>query len=243
MNYPISTFWVYSADAIAWLSRYGFELNNREWATLFWLTVLLVVAIAIPGARSSLIQALKIATGRKLALIWVIYAAWILAFVLLADHVGLWRNILGKDTVVWSLTAGLAVLFKFPSTSSLQDVRNIAGDVLGVTIFLEYLVNLVTFSIGVEIILQLVVAILLVAPIITNESGARNTWRGVKNWSLGTLGLLMLGLATWTVVESWGSLDPHVFVLQVAWPFFLTIWILPLLFALAVVGAYEQAFL
>lgn len=201
------------------------------------------MAIAIPDARSSLIQALKIATGRKLALIWVFYAAWIIVFVFLADHVGLWRNTLGKDTVAWSLTVGLAVLFKFPTTTSLQDVRNIAGNILGVTIFLEYLVNLVTFSIGVEIILQPVVAILLVAPIITKESQARETWRAVKNWSLGALGLLMLGLAAWTVIESWRSLHPQVFVLKAAWPFLLSIWILPLLFFLAVVGAYEQAFL
>lgn len=118
-------------------------------------------------------------------------------------------------------------------------IRNLVG----AAIFLDYLVNLVTFHILVEIALQPILFLIIVAPIVSKGAREQRKWRRVKNWSLGILGTVMLGLAIWTLVSKLDSIDLLSFMIKVAWPFFLGIWILPLVFVLAIISSYEQSFL
>jgi hypothetical protein len=49
--------------------------------------------------------------------------------VLISDWIGLWRPILTKDTLVWTATAGLALLVGFPEAKNLgyfrQELRKV----------------------------------------------------------------------------------------------------------------------
>jgi hypothetical protein len=108
---------VMPADMGRWLHDYGFELNSREWAGLIWLGILLVFGLTKPTVRTSLRDVLRSASSPKLAAVWAIYLAWIAGFVALAHRVGVWKTALTKDTVVWTVTAGLASIMTMTDAS------------------------------------------------------------------------------------------------------------------------------
>ena len=233
-------------NASLWLSSYGFSLNNREWATLIWLGIVvigIVFAVPKPQLRANLRKILHAAFATKLAFVWIIYTAWIFSLVALADYANIWEAILTKDTVIWVVTAGLALLTEFTKASELGYFRRAALKAISVVAILEYLVTLATFSLGVELLIQPVVFLFAVAPIVVREPEERRIWQRISTWALTIFGLVLLGYTVWVLWASRATIDWEILALQALWPMALALWVLILVFALAVVSSYEQAFL
>ena len=109
-----------------------------------------------PDARSDLIEVLKMAVFSKLVIVWTVYFLWVALFVNIADWVGIWRAVLTKDTLLWSATAGLALLIGSTEASEPGYFRRAFSKVLSVIVIFEYLVNFITFPVWIEIPLQLI---------------------------------------------------------------------------------------
>lgn len=228
---------------LSFFSTYGFELNNRELATLFWLILLTVFSFTIPDVRSSLIGILKMIIAPKLAILWIVYIVWILIFVVIADWVGFWRMELTKDTFVWMVTAGIGILGGFTEAKEIGYFRRAIVRVLSIVVILEYLINLTTFSLLVEILLQPILSLIIVAPIVANEPEQQENWRKVRDYSLI---IFAIGLLSLTVRDLYGSpdaLDLGLILLRAIWPILLGLWVLILVFGLAVIATYEKAFI
>ncbi len=231
------------ANIGCWLHDYGFELNSREWASLIWLGILLVLGLSKPSVRKSIRDVLRSAFSPKLAAVWAIYVAWIAGLVALAHWVGVWKNVLTKDTILWTVTAGLALIVTFTEASKPGHFGRAVLKVVGIVALLEYLVTLATFRLWVELLLQPIVVLFTVAPIIVKEPGSRTSWHHASTWFIAILVLVMVGHTTRTLYDSWLTMDWGLFVLQAIWPMALALWVLIVVFGLAVVASYEQAFL
>lgn len=232
--------------ALSWLSTYGFELNNREEAALVWLILTLIgltVGILLkPDIRSSLVSALRIAFTSKLVIIWVVYVLWIGLFVLISDWAGIWQPVLTKDTLVWSATAGISVLVGFTEAAEPGYFRREFSKVLSVVVVFEYIMNFASFSFWIEFLLQPLLFFLIVAPTLSKEPRLQETWRRVRSWFLVIIGVAILYNTGRTLYASWQTVDWGLFVLRLAWPMLLGTWVLVLVFPLAVVASYEEAF-
>ncbi len=99
--------------ASAWLIEHGFELNNREWASLIWLGILAVWLLSRAQVRHCLEIVIRSTLSSKLLIIWVSFIMWIAIIVLIAQWQRLWDLRLTKDTVVWVATAGVVLLAGF----------------------------------------------------------------------------------------------------------------------------------
>jgi hypothetical protein len=69
---------------------------------------LLAFGLSKHTARKSVRDVLRSAFSPKLAAVWAIYMAWIAGFVAFAHWVGVWKNTLTKDTIVFPVVSGLA---------------------------------------------------------------------------------------------------------------------------------------
>lgn len=206
------------------------------------VVVLATLVLSKPDIRSSLSRTLRLAVARKLATVWIVYAGWIIAFVLITDWLGVWRAVLAKDTLVWGLTAGLASLVGFTEATEPGFFRRAFYNVLGVVGLVEYFVSLASFSFVIEFLLQPFVFFFAVAPVVVDEPGQKKTWHRASNWFFAVLGVALLGYTAHTLFESRQTLDMGHLALQAVWPVLLGIWVLVLVFALAMVSIYEQAF-
>lgn len=232
------------ADMRGWLHDYGFELNSREWAGLIWLGILLLAfGLSKPTLRTSLRDVLRSAFSPKLAVVWAIYVAWIAGFVALAHWVGVWKTVLTKDTLVWTVTAGLALIVTFTEASKPGHFRRAVLKAVGTVVLLEYLVTLATFRLWVELMLQPMVVLFAVAPIVVKEPEPRTSWHRASAWFFAILMFVMVGHTAQTLYASWATMDWGLFSLRAIWPMALAPWVLIVVFGLAVVASYENAFL
>lgn len=130
------------------------ELNNREIALLLWFAVALVLSIIHQSVRTSLVGLVRTAAMPQIIIpIGVMYAylgvvVWLLHTICLWD----WDQL--KNTIVWSFAVGIASFF---SLQKMEDnphyFRGWIKETAAVVVFVEFLVNVYTFPLLVEIII------------------------------------------------------------------------------------------
>lgn len=213
---------------LSWHPTYGFKLNNREEAALVWLILLLtgftILVLLKPEIRSSLVGALRMAVASKLVIVWIVYVLWIILFVLIAYRVGIWRDVMTKDTLVWGATSGIAVLVGFPNATKSKYFRREFSKVISVVVVFEYIVNFSSFSFWVEfLLLQPLVFIAVIPPSIAREPEEQKTWRRIRDGLLVVIFVLTVGHPARTLYASWQTVDWSLFLLRAVWPILLGI--------------------
>jgi hypothetical protein len=227
----------------AWLIDHGFHFNNREWASLIWLGLLVAWFLPKAEVRQSLGDVARSAFSPKLLLLWLSFVLWIVIFVLLVHATGFWDARLTKDTLVWSVTVGLVMLAGFTSAHQPRYFRQAVVKIAGVTAFVEYFFSLGTFPLLVELFLQPVVLVFAVAPHLAKTPLEQVAWKRRSAHFFLVLGLVLIATTVLTVYSGWHSMDWRMFGLRAAWPVALGLWLLLLVFALGVVSSYEEAFM
>ncbi|MFO7311515.1 MAG: hypothetical protein C0P61_005575, partial [Bacillota bacterium] len=67
------------------------DLNPREEASLIWLALLFAIALTKADGRRAVGRLVSQMLAPKLATVFMLYAAWIYAFVILTTYLGIWR--------------------------------------------------------------------------------------------------------------------------------------------------------
>src|SRR5438132_3426349 len=90
---------------------------------------------------------------------------WILS------HYNLWTLAELKDTIVWFVFSGVALIFRGISARNPERaIRNIPWDALKLTVLMEFILNTYTFPLVVEILLFPVMAIIIMASTVADLS-------------------------------------------------------------------------
>lgn len=220
-------------------------LTNREIATLvvFGLGLALVgfqtrgtdrIWPSIRGLFSALLQ-------WKLLLPLLLYVAWMSAVVCGAARIGLWSPDLWKPTVLWLVT-GFGLLFRFSEAVTEPGFfRRVLVRTVGLVAFVEYVVNLSSFPLWLEIPTQgLAVVLNLVA--VAGDDPRLAPARKLANGYLGTLGFSAMGWTVWQVASEWQEIDLGGLVREFSVPIWLTPPTLVFVYLVAVWAAYETAF-
>lgn len=222
-------------------------LNNREAAGLLWVAVVGGFVLTRPNRQSvlrSLGGVFRTLVGPKLLLPLFAYGAWLTAAVWLASTVGLWTADLVKPTVLWGLFAGLA--FYFNVTKPLKEdayfKRAFIG-AIGASALVEFVVNLKSFPLAVELITQPLVAVLAMTAIVARQNPEQQIVVKVSNVVTAGYGLMALAWATWSVLSNWHQVATTSLALELLMPVWLTPVALGFVYVLAIVMAYESAFM
>ena len=97
----------------------GNELNDREWATLVWLAIVIVLLLWSKRTRRPVLVLVRTATTSLLAVLAAGLWIWTAGVVWFGERVHLWTGDLVKDTVIWALGPALALIYGLgPSDSN-----------------------------------------------------------------------------------------------------------------------------
>jgi len=228
----------------AWLIEHGFQLNNREWASLIWLGILAVL-LFLPRAqvRHSLVTVIRSAMSPKLLIVWVSFVMWMALIVIIAQWQRLWDPRLTKDTVVWATTAGVVSLAGFTDAHKQGFFTRAVWKIAGIAAFMEYLVSLSAFPLLVEILLQPLILVFATAPILVKVPEQQQKWQSWSSRFFLILSLALIGNTALSLSSGWHLIDWRLLGLRAAWPVGLGLWVLLLVFVWSLVSSYEQAFL
>ena len=221
----------------------GNELNNREWATLFWLGIVLLLVLWSKDTRPLLGDVVRIAAAWKIWLSFLALVAWMAIVVMVAYRIRLWTTDLIKDTVIW---VGTGVALYFSVTQVQREphfFRRTALTAVKAGAFIEFYVNLYVFPFLGELVLLPMITMLVMLSLV---AGRDDKTRDVKRFidALTALfGLALLAFVTLSLIVNWRQLDWPGTVRRLALPTWLTLGMLPYLYALSLFSNYEQAFL
>jgi hypothetical protein len=219
-------------------------LSTREWATVFWASVLVVAGVAHPGIRSDVAKFL-----RSLPRFWKVFVAilavagWTVVVVYLGYRLDAWNRDLLKDTIVWFLFYGFAAVFS-ATRAAKEDryFRRAFLSALSLTALMQFLLNLHTFHIAVEFVLQPVVTFLLTLGAVAALEPRTITVKKLADWLLAIIGLWVVIGTVHGLWQSWRGIDPKQTGLAFAFSIWLPLAMLPFVYVLALTMTYGTTF-
>lgn len=221
----------------------GNELNNREWATLVWLGVAIVLVLWWNPTRRPLLSLVRTATisilGVLVAGLWV----WSAGVVVLAAQVHLWTADLVKDTALWAIAPALVLVYRLPQASGNSTFfRRVLLDTVKVSVFVEFYVNLQVFGFVQELVLLPVVTSVAV---LDQFAGTDQKYRPAKRLFdviLAGIGFALLAYVTTTLIANWHQANLSHDVRLLVLPVWLTAAAVPYIFGTGLFFNYQGAF-
>lgn len=228
------------------MTQYGDLLSNREQATLILLCIFVISGLFRSEVRESILQLIRRILSRAILLSLFLLFMYILLEVWAGYRLGWWNVKLVKDTVLWSVVSGTVLLCKgvLEANKGPRFFRNAASATVAPTVFITFFLNLTSLSLIAEILLQPVIAVLAVMSLYTHASNERE-YETVRKLCDGILALILISWLAHTVLhvlKTWALLDGYQMFREFALPIWLTIGLLPFLFALSLYAAYEYPF-
>jgi hypothetical protein len=219
------------------------QLNNRDIALLAWIAVIVIALFVYPGTRKSLCSLLKLVFLTKIAIGVLAVLTYVAIIVLAARGLGIWQWWMLKDTIWWFFGTALVVLFNInKSTEEEHYFRSIVFAALKFSVVLGFILNLYAFNLVIEILLVPVLALLAMLVVV---AGTSKKYAEVKKLLDGVTALIGFTLAAY--VLSRALADFHGFATlrtleDFLLPLALTITVVPIVYAIALYGAYESLF-
>lgn len=218
-------------------------MNDRELAGIIWLVVLFAVALARGQNRPEFGRVVRGFLNRRILLITGGYASYLTMAVLAARSIGLWSRFLLPESILWFAMSGFPLLLTVTEAAKDREyIRKTIRSELGISVIFVFLVNLVTFSLIWELLLQPILFGLLAASMLA-YCDEQSAWiRPVASILVSGL-ILILTLNTAThLLQQRNEIEWEKMLLS----FLLTIW-LPLstmlfLGLLAYFVEYDSAF-
>ncbi len=223
-------------------------MDNREFATLI-LSAVMAVAIAAfamrnRGTRKSLIGVFAALSAPKVIGPILGFGVWVFALVTLAKKVGLWDDGLIFPAVLWTVTAGLGLIFKLASRKSGEPFfRPMIARTFRLTVFVEIIVGLYAFSLGIELVLLIVASFLGLLSVVADSDEKYEPVKKLLDGLIGFIGLAIIVLTVVNLASGWSELDKGHILRQLVLPLWLTLGAIPYLYLLALWIGYEHAFL
>lgn len=219
-------------------------LNNREIAILFWLVVFFIWASLSKDVRASMFQVLKIFFSPKIISSVIAMIINVSLIIFIFYKVELWNSSLIKDTIYWFLgTAFILLMNTNKANQDEQYFRKVLLENLTFIIGLEFIINLYSFSLIVELFLIPIVTFIamMVTFVEINEEYAQV--KKILYFVSGIIGIYLLLFAFSNIISNFSSFaninNLRVFLLPPA----LTFAFLPFIYFFALLMAYENVFI
>ncbi len=168
------------------------ELNNREIASIIWLTLFLIYLLTLSGVRQSIPGLMK-GFINTLFFPITIMLFYISALVFLLFTIGFWDITALKDTILWIFGTAFVTFFNLSKIGEDEKYfKKLLKDNLKLIIILEFITNLYTFSLLAELIILPILSFLL---IVNNLAELKPEYKQVTrffNFLLGMFGIFII---------------------------------------------------
>ncbi|WP_419923943.1 hypothetical protein [Candidatus Poriferisocius sp.] len=217
--------------------------TNREIASMVWLGVLLAGFLWAGRRQGGTMDLLKpVLAIFRFWFVWA-YVGLMLGILVPASMLGIWESGLWKTTVLWLLLAGFGLFSKF--TEAIEEPGFFKREILrsiGVVVFVEFVANLASFSLWVELLAQPVLFTCIVVVGLPERFPKQAQPAKMANRCLSIYGLGALAWGIMRLMSDWADIDQSDLAREFLLPVWLTAIALIYVYLLAVYSTYQRAF-
>lgn len=218
-------------------------LNNREIASIIWLSILFIYMIVDKKIRASIFGVVKSFCNWKVltpVLLMIIYVCGIIVFLY---QIGFWTTSLLKDSIIWVCLTGLVMLINSVTSKQNDYFSKTIKDNLKVVMIIEFLMNSYTFPLLGELIFLPFLTLVVMTQALAKTDEQYTQVDKILGWVQSYIGIIVLIFVLKNVVthfSSFASLDTlREFLLAPI----LTFTVLPFIYVFNVIAAYELLFI
>ena len=227
------------------LSRVGANLSNREKAWLVWTIVLLALFLSKKSLRKAGAQVFTSLFAKAFLKLYVAVSIYLGAFVYALNYFELWSDATTKDFTFWLFGAGLPLLFGVTSLRMRSDFKPLVWKAITLTVLLEFIVGLYTFSFIAELILAPILFLVLLMKgyleVYPDKDPDGLVYRAL-NFILSTVGVSVLVYLCYSLYVAPHQLFSIQAAISFSLPIVLTIFYLPFIYCLSLFVLYEGIF-
>lgn len=219
------------------------QFNNREIASAVWLFALLGFALSKPDIRRSILGLLRAFFQAKILVYMCVLAMYVTASVALLSTVSLWNTSLLKDTILWFCFGAVAMTFNAITAGEAGNVfRKILVDSIKIIILIEFLVNTYTFSLGAELLIVPILAVITMLDVVANSDRKFSVVARLTGALQVIMGLTILAFAASRAAHDFRSLQNLDTVRSIILSPLLSILLSPLVYMMVLTSKYELVF-
>lgn len=218
------------------------QLNDREWASLIWIGLLVLYILFQPKLRSSMwdvVQAFfqwKIQIAIAAAVGWTAASVWLLAWL------RIWQCDNLSATIIWCLTTMIVTLADTAtSKEGAGRLRKVARETIAITAFVVFISELYTLPLWAELVLLPVMAVVAMMAVIAEHKAEHARLAGPLNAFLAIVGLGLIAFSGYQIVTHFGDFLSLGTARDFMVPTLLSLMYLPFLYLILAISAYENA--
>jgi hypothetical protein len=218
-------------------------LSNREIAAGVWLLIVLIWALSVGSVRRSILGVLEAFFVKIIVVPFVVMLLYVILMVLIFRKIGFWDASALKDTILWTTSTAFATFFSLNKVAEDKHYfRDAIWDNIRLVLMLEFIVNLYSFSLIVELVLVPIVTFIGIMSAVAESKPETMRLKILFNSVLSIFGL---GLLVFTFRELSADFQ-NLATLKTLRDFFLpplfTIAFLPFVYLMALYMQYERLF-
>ncbi len=216
--------------------------NNREIALILWLFVI-VLALLLSKLRKSIVPIIKILTKRLFLILFFLIGAYLFGIILFFKYLGIWEITNLKDVLFWLFSVGIILVFKINDVENTGFFKGIFFSAIKWTIILEFVVNLYSFSLFVEIIILPVMFSLITIQAIAETDEKHKVVLSFMRNIIAIVGFSIFSYSLYKTVVNFDDVLTLQNLVTFLLPSTFTILFIPFIYLLALYSTYNSYFI
>ncbi len=218
--------------------------TNRELAIIFWTGILFIALLIKKQIRTSIFSVIKCALNPKILEYLLSFLVYLFLFLYLFYDLGYWTLSNLKDFIIWFIFFGLPIGFIAPK-DKMEDGfwKSLIMKNLKLTVLIEFIVNLFTFSLLFEMIIVPIVTFITLLNAFSKRYKEHNGVEILTNIILAVIGIFILFYSLDRAIAEYNSVGNLNVLKTFLFPIIYSLISMPYMYIFALYVEYESIFL
>jgi hypothetical protein len=219
-------------------------LNNREIATTIWLAFIFLFASSKNNIRHAMLDVLKAFFDKRIIVPFIVMLFYIVLMIVGFKKIGFWDVSAIKDTIFWVLGSAIVVYFSLNNVAQDKNYfKNLILDNIKLVLILEFVVNLYSFSLIVELIVVPVVSWVVLLNLFAESNPKYEKVNKLLNFLLGVFGICLLVFTFREIILDFQNFATFKNLRDFLLPPLFTSVFLPFIYVMALFMQYQSLFI
>lgn len=220
------------------------SLDNREIAIAAWFAIGSLFLYLKTDLRLAMDRVFRAAIHPKILIVLALAIIWVSLEIFSIHLLGIWDPRHAKSTTFWFFGSACLLILEYEKIAKCPNFfRQTAKSSLTWLALVEFIANLHSFSLLVELLIFPILFLLTIILAVSETDARLNRFASIVNTILAGIGLTFIIRSIAIIAFDYNSLLNRSMLAEIAIPSMLTIGFLPFLFAFHIWVSYESAFI